>query len=131
LSAVVPQPLLNATAESGSSELLLLLAVTASGPVPVTVKEIAVADDPSVMLCDASAVTVTPGAAGLVTVIVPLTDAVRLAASATMTVTIELPIWPMLGVTEIVHAVVDVPQVDGAIVTPAVPEAANDAGIND
>ncbi len=71
------------------------------------------------------------GAAGCVTVIMAVTDAVRFAASVAVTVMVALPTWPMTGVTEIMHDVVDVPQVEGVIVTPATPEETRDAGIND
>ena len=50
MRVMAPQPLLTAIAEVGRSEVLLLLAVTDSDPIPAKVKAIGVAADPFVMV---------------------------------------------------------------------------------
>jgi hypothetical protein len=48
----------------------------------------------------------------------------------TVIVTVAVPDCPLTDMTLTVQAVVDVPQVEGAIVTPGDPVATSDAGIN-
>jgi hypothetical protein len=77
LCVEVPHPLLTVTPLLGKSVVLLLLAVTVSEPAPLTVKDTGVVAPPAVMLCEPPAVTLMLGDDGLVTVIVPVAEAVR------------------------------------------------------
>jgi len=125
----LPQPLLKAMDASGSRVVLLLLAATVSAPVPLKLKDIGVVAAPCVMFCELPLVIVMLGAEGLVTVMMPLTEADRCAPSVAVIVTVELPTWPGAGVTDTVQLLVEVPQVEGAIVIPAAPAVTMEAGI--
>jgi hypothetical protein len=83
----VPQPLLIATPELGTSmSLLLLITTTDNAPVPATEKETGDADAPVARDCVPPDVTTIVGCGGWITVTVLVMEAVRLAPSLSMRV---------------------------------------------
>ena len=111
---VVPQPDVTATPATPLFE-----ALTASGPVPDTVKEIGGIAALSSTLSVATEVIEMVGGVGFVTVMGICCDWLLLARSVTVTWTLVVPDKPSAGVSVRVQVVVGFPHVVGEIEIPA------------
>src|ERR1700690_1220577 len=108
---LLPQPGDTARLALGTNVVLLLTALSAKGPVPVTRKVTGeAAPAPAVYSWFAPALMLSVGPAGFVTVMIIVAGAARLAPSSADTVTLAVPTWPIAGVTHRVQAKIVVPQ---------------------
>ncbi len=125
---VVPQPALTPTV--GSSAPFELLALTLKAPVPAIENITGMAVPPAASDWLPPLLIATVGGGGAVTVELGTVLAVRFAPSVTNTCIEVVPVWPIVGVTQIVQAVVCVPHVEGEIVTPGVPAETSEEGMS-